>query len=89
MATAKFHYYGLDYCEMDKEDRPYYCNFVVKDAKTGEKIVDFYTSRYLDGQFVKCADGTYRQTLGTCQFSMPRKKSAARARLRKMAESDD
>ena len=88
MATARFHYYGLDYCEMDRKERPYYCNFVVKDAKTGEIIVDVYTNRYLEGSFVLRADGTYRQTLGTFQFSMPRSKSKARARLRKMAESE-
>lgn len=86
MATAKFHYYGLDYCEMDRADRPCYCNFVVKDAKTGEIIVDFYTNRGLEGFFTQRVDGTYWQTRGTCQFSMPRSKSATRAMLRKMAE---
>lgn len=83
---AKFSYYGLDYCEMDKADRPCYCNFVVKDAKTGEIIVDFYTNCALEGSFVRRSDGTYRQTRGTCQFSMPRSKSAARAMLRRIAE---
>lgn len=88
MASAKYHYYGLDYCEMDREERPCYCNFVVKDAKTGEIIVDFYTNRSLEGAFVRLSDGTYRQTRGTCQFTMAGSKSAARYCLRRIAESE-
>lgn len=88
---AKYKFYGLDYLTMAKDDRPCYCHFEVKDAETGETLLDFYTNRYLEGRFVyderTCG---YRQTRGTCQYGLygitPQ---AARARLRKEIESED
>ena len=68
--AIKFKYYGLEFINMPRDERPYYCRFAVHDAKTGENIVEFYTNKSLEGMFVQNKDGTYRQTRGTCQYSL-------------------
>lgn len=65
-----FKYYGLEFVNMPRDERPYYCRFAVHDAKTGENIIEFYTNKDLDGMFVQNSDGTYRQTHGTSQYSL-------------------
>lgn len=68
--AIKYKYYGLEFINMPRDERPYYCRFAVHDTKTGEKIVEFYTNKDLEGMFMQCKDGTYRQTRGTCQYSL-------------------
>lgn len=68
--TIRFKYYGLEFVNMPRDERPYYCRFAVHDAKTGENVVEFYTNKDLEGMFVQNGDGTYRQTRGTCQYSL-------------------
>ena len=63
-----------------------YLYYEVSDDDSGEAIISFYTNRAREGRFYYTADGTYRQTAGTCDFSMPREKAAARAKLRRMAD---
>ena len=63
-----------------------YLYYEVSDDDSGEVIISFYTNRTREGRFYFTADGTYRQTAGTCDFSMPREKAAARAKLRRMAD---
>lgn len=68
--TIRFKYYGLEFVNMPRDERPYYCRFAAHDAKTGENVVEFYTNKDLEGMFVQNSDGTYRQTRGTCQYSL-------------------
>ena len=68
--AIKYKYYGLEFITMHRDERPYYCRFAVYDAKTGEKIVEFYTNKDLEGMFIQRKDGTYKQTMGTCQYSL-------------------
>ena len=68
--AIKFKYYGLEFIDMPRDERPYYCRFAVHDANTGEKIIEFYTNKDLEGMFVQRKDGTYMQTRGTCQYSL-------------------
>lgn len=69
--AIKFKYYGLEFINMPRDERPYYCRFAVHDAKTGENIVEFYTNKSLEGMFVfDERTNTYRQTRGTCQYSL-------------------
>lgn len=69
--AIKFKYYGLEFITMPRDERPYYCRFAVHDAKTGENVVEFYTNKDLEGMFVfDERTGTYRQTRGTCQYSL-------------------
>jgi hypothetical protein len=63
-----------------------YLLYEVRDAATDKTIISFYTNRAREGRFYYTTDGTYRQTAGTCDFSMPREKAAARAKLRRMAD---
>lgn len=65
-----FKYYGLEFVNMPRDERPYYCRFAVHDAKTGENIIEFYTNKDLEGMFVCDKSGNYRQTKGTCQYSL-------------------
>jgi hypothetical protein len=83
---AKYNYFGLEAYDLDRSERPYYCEFAVQNRETGEWIVDFYTNKSLEGMFIEIADGTHRQIRGTCQFSMPSSKQGARRLLRQMAE---
>lgn len=64
-----------------------YYHFLVKEKNTGNVVLDFYTNGYFEGMFhydeIQCI---YRQTRGTCQFSLPRSsKRSLRDALRKMA----
>lgn len=69
--AIKFKYYGLEFINMPRDERPYYCRFAVHDAKTGENIVEFYTNKSLEGMFVfDERTNTYRQIKGTCQYSL-------------------
>lgn len=69
--AIKYKYYGLEFINMPRDERPYYCRFAVHDAKTGENIIEFYTNKDLEGVFVfNERTGTYRQTRGTCQYSL-------------------
>lgn len=69
--AIKFKYYGLEFINMPRDERPYYCRFAVHDAKTGENIVEFYTNKSLEGMFeFSEKTGTYRQVRGTCQYSL-------------------
>lgn len=69
--AIKFKYYGLEFIDMPRDERPYYCRFAVHDAKTGENIVEFYTNKSLEGMFVfDEKTNTYKQTRGTCQYSL-------------------
>lgn len=68
--AIKYNYYGLEFINMPRDERPYYCRFAVHDKTTGECIVEFYTNKDLEGMFVQRKDGTYRQTRGTCQYSL-------------------
>jgi hypothetical protein len=65
-----FNYIGLEYIDMPRDERPYYCEFGAIDTETGEKVLEFYTNKSLEGRFVHKDDGTYQQTAGTCQFSL-------------------
>lgn len=86
MTNKTFKFYGLDQIEMPREDRPFYCHFRVC-APSGAILVDFYTNRDLEGRFVYSEETcTYRQTAGTCQFSLAGiKRKQAYHRLKKMA----
>jgi hypothetical protein len=86
MTNKTFKFYGLDQIEMPREDRPFYCHFRVC-APSGAILVDFYTNRDLEGRFVYSEDTcTYRQTAGTCQFSLAGiKRKQVYHRLKKMA----
>ena len=69
--AIKFKYYGLEFINMPRDERPYYCRFAVHDAKTGENIVEFYTNKSLEGMFIfDEKTNTYKQTRGTCQYSL-------------------
>jgi len=68
--AIKYNYYGLEFINMPRDERPYYCRFAVHDKTTGECIVEFYTNKDLEGMFVQRKDGTYRQTRGTYQYSL-------------------
>lgn len=69
--AIQFKYYGLEFISMPRDERPYYCRFAVHDAKTGENIIEFYTNKDLEGMFIYDEKkGTYRQTRGTCQYSL-------------------
>ena len=70
MAT-KYNYYGLEFINMPRDERPYYCRFAVHDKATGKCIVEFYTNKDLEGKFVQDKDTyRYRQIRGTCQYSL-------------------
>lgn len=68
--AIKYNYYGLEFINMPRDERPYYCRFAVHDKDTGECIVEFYTNKDLEGKFVQRKDGTYSQIMGTCQYSL-------------------
>lgn len=69
--AIKFKYYGLEFINMPRDERPYYCRFAVHDANTGEKIIEFYTNKDLEGMFeYNERTGTYQQIRGTCQYSL-------------------
>lgn len=85
---TRFEYLGLDYCEMTVEQRPFWCHFVVRSKETGEILLEFYTNKSLEGRFIfDETTYTYKQTHGTMQFEMPASKTAARAKLKRMAEN--
>jgi hypothetical protein len=68
--AIKYNYYGLEFIDMPREERPYYCRFAVHDKATGKCIIEFFTNKSLEGKFVQLKDGTYRQTIGTDQYSL-------------------
>jgi Zn-finger protein len=68
--AIKYNYYGLEFINMPRDERPYYCRFAVHDKATGECVIEFYTNKDLEGMFVQRKNGTYRQTRGTCQYSL-------------------
>ena len=69
-AKIKNKYYGLEFIDMPRDERPYYCRFAVHDAKTGECLLEFFTNKALEGYFVCDSRGNYRQIRGTCQYSL-------------------
>lgn len=86
--NTRFEYFGLDYCEMATDQRPFWCHFGVKSKATGKVILEFYTNKHLEGWFIfDETTYTYRQTRGTMQFEMPASKTAARAKLKRMADN--
>lgn len=68
--AIKYNYYGLEFINMPRDERPYYCRFAVHDKAAGKCIVEFYTNKDLEGKFVQRKDGTYSQIMGTCQYSL-------------------
>ena len=76
-----FKYYGLDACEMPREERGYWNEFKV--LKDGKELISFRTNKDLQGMF--SSEYPYRQLFGTCQFSMPGNRTSARRLLRRLA----
>jgi len=70
------------------EDRGYYVYFAATDTMTGV-TVEFYTNKALEGLFHKRADGTYNQSSGTLQFSMPESPAGQRRKLRALLDIED
>ena len=71
MSKPRFRYRGLEQLCIPMEAREHYCRFAVYDAITDKLILEFFTNKSLEGKFIydnnACA---YRQTRGTCQFSL-------------------
>lgn len=71
MSKPRFMYRGLEQLCMPSGERGHYCRFAVYDAITNKMILEFYTNKYLEGQFVyDDKNCVYRQTRGTGQYSL-------------------
>lgn len=80
-------HYSYDFAEALKtrDERPSYCRFAV--MRGDQKVVEFWTNKSLEGLFYwSDYDGSYRQSEGTCDFSMPSTPDAIRRKLKKMAD---
>ena len=76
-----------DYTIPGENDTASRLDYEVRDSD-GNVLISFATNSQREGKFYFSeSDGTYHQTKGTCQFSMPRDKNAARAKLRRMADA--
>ena len=86
---AQFKYYGVDFADMKRDERPLYCRFAVYEITArgiGRRIVEFYTDRYLQGRYELDETGTFRQLQTPYQFSMMGlEEQAIRIRLKKEA----
>lgn len=87
---AQFKYYGVDFADMKRDERPLYCRFAVYEMTArgvGRRIVEFYTDRYLQGRYeLDESTGTFRQLQTPYQFSMMGlEEQAIRIRLKKEA----
>ena len=76
---------GKNIYTIPSEDRAY-LYYEVK-SPSGEILVSFYTNRAHEGKFYYDEEnGTYKQTMGTCDFDMPLNRDSARAKLYRMAK---
>lgn len=86
---SQFKYYGVDFADIKRSERPLYCRFAVYEITArgiGRRIVEFYTDRYLQGRYELDETGTFRQLLTPYQFSMMGlEEQAIRIRLKKEA----